>query len=148
MPKFLFEASYTQDGVKGVQRAGGSSRRDAIAKMTEGIGGKLESFYFAFGDTDAYVIVDAPDTEAATAVALAVNASGGATVKTVVLLTPEEVDAAAQRSVDYRPPGAGRGQPTHDDSGSPRGSPSSHPQAGCSFAWRRSACSSRAWRTT
>ena len=106
MPKFLFEASYTQDGVKGVQSAGGSSRRNAIAKMTEGMGGKLEAFYFAFGDTDAYVIADVPDTEAATAVALAVNASGGATVKTVVLLTPEEVDAAAQRSVDYRPPGA------------------------------------------
>jgi uncharacterized protein with GYD domain len=106
MPKFLFEASYTQEGVKGVQSAGGSARRDAIAKMTEGIGGKVESFYFAFGDTDAYVIVDAPDTEAAAAAALAVNASGGATLKTVVLLTPEEVDAAAQRSVDYRPPGA------------------------------------------
>ena len=70
------------------------------------MGGTLEAFYFAFGDIDAYVIVDVPDTEVATAVALAVNASGGATVKTVVLLTPEEVDAAAQRSVDYRPPGA------------------------------------------
>jgi uncharacterized protein with GYD domain len=106
MPKFLFEASYTQTGVKGVQSAGGSSRRDAIAKMTEGMGGKLEAFYFAFGDTDAYVIVDVPDNQAATAVALAVNSAGGATVKTVVLLTPEEVDAAAQQSVDYRPPGA------------------------------------------
>jgi uncharacterized protein with GYD domain len=105
MPKFLFEASYTHDGVKGVQSAGGSARREAIAKTAEAIGGKLESFYFAFGDTDAYVIVEAPDTEAAAAVALTVNASGGATVKTVVLLTPEEVDAAAQRSVDYRPPG-------------------------------------------
>ena len=106
MPKFLFEASYTQDGVKGVQSAGGTSRREAIAAMSEGMGGKLESFYFAFGDRDAYVIVDVPDNESATAVALAVNASGAATVKTVVLLTPEEVDAAAQRSVDYRPPGA------------------------------------------
>jgi uncharacterized protein with GYD domain len=106
MPKFLFAASYTQDGVKGVQSAGGSSRRDAIASMAEAMGGKLEGFYFAFGDTDAYVIADLPDTEGATAVALAVNASGGATVKTVVLLTPEEVDAAAQRSVEYRPPGA------------------------------------------
>ena len=106
MPKFLFEASYTQDGVKGVQSVGGSSRRDAIATLTEGMGGKLEGFYFAFGDTDAYVIADLPDTEVATAVALAVNASGGATVRTVVLLTPEEVDSAAQRSVDYRPPGA------------------------------------------
>jgi uncharacterized protein with GYD domain len=106
MPKFLFEASYTQDGVKGLQSAGGSSRRDAISTMTEGLGGKLEGFYFAFGEADAYVIVDVPDTEVATAVALAVNASGGATVKTVVLLTPEEVDAAARRSVEYRPPGA------------------------------------------
>jgi uncharacterized protein with GYD domain len=106
MPKFLFEASYTQAGVKGVQSAGGSSRRDAITSMTEGLGGKVEAFYFAFGDTDAYVIVDVPAAEVATAVALAVNASGGATVKTVVLLTPEEVDAAAQRSVDYQPPGA------------------------------------------
>src|SRR5215204_3904238 len=106
MPKFLLEARYTRDGVQGLQSAGGSSRRDAIAKMTEGLGGKLEAFYFGFGDADAYVIVDVPDNEIATAVALAVNAAGGATVKTVVLVTPEEVDAAAQRSVEYRPPGA------------------------------------------
>ena len=99
MPKFLFEASYTQDGVKGVQSAGGTSRRDAIASMTEGLGGTLEAFYFAFGDTDAYVIVDVPDTEVATAVALAVNASGGATLKNVVVLKPQEVDAAAPPAV-------------------------------------------------
>jgi uncharacterized protein with GYD domain len=106
MPKFLVEASYTLDGVKGVRSAGGSSRRDAVAKVAESVGGRLEGFYFAFGDTDAYVIVDVPDNESATAVALTVNAAGGATVKTVVLLTPEEVDAAAKRSVEYRPPGA------------------------------------------
>ena len=106
MPKFLFEASYTLDGVKGVQSAGGSSRREAVAQVAESVGGQLEAFYFAFGDRDAYVIVDLPDNESATAVALTVNATGGATVKTVVLLTPEEVDAAAQRSVEYRPPGA------------------------------------------
>ena len=106
MPKFLLEASYTQEGVKGVQSAGGSSRRDAVAQVAESVGGKLESFHFAFGDRDAYVIVDVPDNESAAAVALTVNAAGGATVKTVVLLTPEEVDAAAKRSVDYRPPGA------------------------------------------
>ena len=106
MPKFLLEATYTQEGVKGVQSAGGSSRRDAVAQVAESVGGKLESFHFAFGDRDAYVIVDVPDNESAAAVALTVNAAGGATVKTVVLLTPEEVDAAAKRSVDYRPPGA------------------------------------------
>jgi uncharacterized protein with GYD domain len=106
MAKYLFEASYTQQGVKGVQSGGGSSRRDAIAKMAEGLGGKLESFYFAFGESDAYGIADLPDNESATAVALTVNSAGGAEVRTVVLLTPEEVDAAAQRSVDYRPPGS------------------------------------------
>jgi uncharacterized protein with GYD domain len=106
MPKFLIEASYTLDGVKGLQSAGGTSRRDAVAKVAESVGGQLESFYFAFGDRDAYVIADLPDNESATAVALTVNASGGATVKTTVLLTPDEVDSAAKRAVDYRPPGA------------------------------------------
>jgi uncharacterized protein with GYD domain len=52
------------------------------------------------------VLVDVPDNEAAVAVALAVNSSGGATTRTTVLLTPEQVDEAAQRSVDYRPPGS------------------------------------------
>src|SRR5687768_15265145 len=106
MPKFLFQASYTLDGVKGVQSAGGSSRRNAVAAVAESVGGRLESFHFAFGDSDAIVIVDLPDNESAAAVALTVNGAGGAVVKTVVLLTPEEVDAAAKRSVDYRPPGA------------------------------------------
>ena len=106
MPKFLFEASYTLEGARGVQSAGGSSRRDAIAALAASVGGKLESFYFAFGDPDAYVVVDLPDNESAAAVAIAVNTGGGATVKTVALLTPEEIDAAAKRSVDYRPPGS------------------------------------------
>jgi uncharacterized protein with GYD domain len=106
MPKFLIEASYTLDGVKGVQSAGGTSRRDAVAQLAESVGGRLESFHFGFGDRDAYVIVDLPDNESAAAVALTVNASGGATARTIVLLTPEEVDAAAKRSVDYRPPGS------------------------------------------
>jgi uncharacterized protein with GYD domain len=106
MPKYLIEANYTLDGVRGVQSAGGSSRRDAVQQVAESVGGRLESFYFGFGDSDAIVIVDIPDNEAAAAVAITVNASGGATVKTTVLMTPEEVDAAAKRSVDYRPPGS------------------------------------------
>jgi uncharacterized protein with GYD domain len=106
MPKYLIEASYTLEGVKGVQSSGGTSRRDAIAELAESAGGRLESLYFAFGDRDVYVIVDLPDNESAAAVALTVNSAGGAAVRTVVLLTPEEVDAAAKQSVDYRPPGA------------------------------------------
>ena len=106
MPKYLVEASYTVEGVKGVQSAGGSSRRDAIAALAESVGGQLESFYFAFGERDVYTVIDLPDNESATAVALTVNASGAVKVRTTVLVTPEEVDAAAKRSVDYRPPGA------------------------------------------
>ena len=106
MAKYLIEASYTLEGVKGLQSKGGSSRRDAVRATVESLGGTLESFHFAFGDHDAYVIVDLPDNESAAAIALTVNAAGGATTKTIALLTPEEVDAAAQRSVDYRPPGS------------------------------------------
>lgn len=106
MPKYLVEASYTVEGVKGIQSAGGSSRRDAIAALAESVGGRLESFYFAFGERDVYTVVDLPDNESATAVALTVNASGAVTVRTTVLVTPEEVDAAAKRSVEYRAPGA------------------------------------------
>ena len=106
MPKYLIEGSYTLEGLKGVQSAGGTSRRDAVAKLAESVGGQLESFYFALGDHDVYAIVDLPDNESAAAVSLTAIAAGGVTLRTVVLLTPEEVDAAANRSVEYRPPGA------------------------------------------
>jgi uncharacterized protein with GYD domain len=106
MPKFLLEASYSPEGVKGVRAAGGSSRRDVVAQVAQSVGGSLEAFYFAFGDRDAVAIVDLPDNESAAAVVLTINAAGAASVKTVVLLTPEEIDAAGKRSVEYRPPGA------------------------------------------
>jgi uncharacterized protein with GYD domain len=106
VPKFLVKASYSAEGAKGVQGAGGTSRRDAVANMAEGLGGTLESFYFAFGETDAYVVLDLPDNRSAAAASMAVNATGGAASEIVVLLTPEDVDAAAKLSVSYRPPGS------------------------------------------
>jgi uncharacterized protein with GYD domain len=105
MPKYLVQASYTVDGVKGVQSAGGTARRDAVAKLAESVGGKLESFHFAFGETDAFVILDLPDNQSAAAASLAVSATGFAASRVVVLLTPEEVDEAMRRSPDYRAPG-------------------------------------------
>jgi uncharacterized protein with GYD domain len=105
MPKYLIQASYTREGVEGVRTSGGSSRRDAVAETAQSLGGQLESFYFVLGDHDASVILDLPDNEAAAAVALSVNASGGATVRTSLLLTPEQVDEAAKRAVEYRAPG-------------------------------------------
>jgi uncharacterized protein with GYD domain len=104
--KFLVKASYTPEGAKGVQSAGGASRREAVAKMAEGLGGSLESFYFAFGDTDAYVVLDLPDNRTAAAASIAVNATGAATSEVIVLLSPEDIDEAARMSVDYRPPGS------------------------------------------
>jgi uncharacterized protein with GYD domain len=105
MPKYLFQASYTVQGEEGVRSKGGSDRRDAVANTMRSVGGELECLYFEFGDRDAFAIVDLPDDEAAAAVSLIENAAGGATVKTTVLLTPEQIDEAANRAVSYRPPG-------------------------------------------
>jgi uncharacterized protein with GYD domain len=106
MPTYLFEASYTDEGVRGIKDAGAASRAAALTDMANALGGKLESFHFAFGDVDAYVVVDLPDDEAAAAAAFTVGASPMTKVKTVKLLTLEEADAAIKRSVDYRPPGS------------------------------------------
>ncbi len=105
MAKYLFEARFTAEGAKGIAREGGSARRATIAKMIESLGGKLETFYFAFGDVDVYTIVDIPDSVTATAIALAVNQSGAVAMRTVVLISPEEMDKASKKAVDYRPPG-------------------------------------------
>ena len=105
MAKYLVEARYTAEGAKGLAREGGTGRRAAAAKAVEGLGGKIVAFYYAFGDVDAYVIFDVPDNVSAAALALAVGQSGGINTKTVVLITPEEMDQAGKKAVDFRPPG-------------------------------------------
>jgi uncharacterized protein with GYD domain len=105
LPKYLVKASYTTDGVQGIMKEGGTGRRDAIGKLIENMNGTMESFYFAFGDDDVYVIAELPDNVSAAAVALAVNSTGAVHLRTNVLLTPEEVDKATKTTVDYRPPG-------------------------------------------
>ena len=105
MAKFLFQGSYTEEGLRGLLEEGGSKRREAAEQVIKSVGGTLEAYYFAFGDNDFYVIVDMPDNVSTTAASLVVNVSGAVNVKTVVLLTPEEVDQAVKKTVDYRPPG-------------------------------------------
>jgi uncharacterized protein with GYD domain len=105
MPKYLFEVSYSTQGIQGVTREGAAHRADFIRTMTEQIGGKLESFYFAFGETDAFVTTELSDDETAAAIALQVAASGTAKVKTVKLLTPEQIDQARAKETGFRPPG-------------------------------------------
>ncbi len=107
MAKFLIKASYSADGLKGVMEVGGTNRVKAIESAVAGVGGSLESFYFAFGADDVYVIVDAPDSRAAMAMAATVGSSGAVDrYETVVLLTPAEVDEAMNVTVDYAPPGS------------------------------------------
>ena len=109
MAKYLFQGSYTigsytVEGLRGVLREGGTKRREAVAQLVQALGGTLETFYYAYGD-DFFIIVDVPDSVTATAASLAVNATGAVQFKTIVLITPEEVDAAVQKTVTYRPPG-------------------------------------------
>jgi uncharacterized protein with GYD domain len=105
MPKFLFQASYTNEGVKGLLKQGGSKRRAAVEELARSLGARVEGFYFAFGDTDAFLVIDAPDNVSAAAASLVVSAAGAARLKTTVLLTPEEMDQAAKKRVSYRAPG-------------------------------------------
>ena len=76
-----------------------------VETMAKGFGGRVESFYYAFGDTDVYAIVEVPDNVTAAAVSLAVNASGAVSLKLTPLLTPEEIDEATKKTVTYQAPG-------------------------------------------
>jgi uncharacterized protein with GYD domain len=105
MPKYMIQASYVGEGLKGLLKEGGTKRQEAVAKVIENMGGKLESFYYAFGDYDVIGIAEMPDNVSAVAFSLMVNASGFINAKSTVLLTPEEIDQATKKSVDYRPPG-------------------------------------------
>jgi len=104
MPKYLMQASFTQEGIKGLTQEGGSKRRQAVEKFFGSAGGKLEALYFAFGYTDVFAIADLPDNVSAAALSLAANAAGAVQVKATVLITPEEMDQATQKSLGLRPP--------------------------------------------
>ena len=105
MPKYLIQANYVGEGVKGLLKDGGSKRRAVVEKLFKSVGGTLEAYYYAFGDTDLYIIADFPDHAAVVALVLTVAATGTVTLKTTVLLTPEEVDEAAKKTPTYSPPG-------------------------------------------
>ena len=105
MKKYLIKGTYSADGTKGLIQEGGSGRKIAIEKMLAVLGGKVESFYYAFGEADVYLVVELPDDISAAAVGLRVNAAGLVRISITVLLTPEDIDAASKKSVSYRAPG-------------------------------------------
>ena len=105
MAKYLWKANYVGEGLKGLIKDGGTTRRAVVEKMIKSMGGKLEVFYYAFGETDLYCIADMPDNISAAAMALIIAASGAVTLNTTVLMTPEEMDQAGKKTPGYRPPG-------------------------------------------
>ena len=105
MPKYLAHASYATEGLKGLLKDGGSKRREVVEQLAKSLGGTMEAFYYAFGDDDLFVIFDLPDNVSATTSSLVVNATGAVNAKITVLITPEEIDEATKKSVDYLPPG-------------------------------------------
>ena len=105
MPKCLVSANYVGEGIKGLLKDGGSARQAAVEKLVGSLGGSVESMYYAFGETDLYIIADMPDNASMTALALTVGASGAVTLTTTVLMTPKEVDEAAKKTPNYSPPG-------------------------------------------
>ena len=106
MAKYLIRASYTTEGVKGLIKDGGSKRVRAVEEALGPLGGKVESFYFALGEDDVYLVLDAPDHATVTAVSLATNASGAVKVKTTALMTPQDMDEAVKKTVAYKSPGS------------------------------------------
>ena len=105
MTKYLIKASYTPEGVKGLLKSGGASRKSNVDKMVKDLGGELEAFYYAFGDPDIYGICSFPDAATAAAFALTIRASGLVTISTTVLVDPEEIDKAKDIHVTYVTPG-------------------------------------------
>jgi uncharacterized protein with GYD domain len=104
MPKYLVQGSYTDHGLTGLLKEGGSKRRAMVAQLAEEMGGKLEMFYFAFGGDDFIIILDLPSNIDMAATAIVAQASGMVKSRVTVLMTPEDVDQAVHRKVDFHPP--------------------------------------------
>jgi uncharacterized protein with GYD domain len=105
MTKYLFEANYVGEGIKGLMREGGTGRRDAVVEALKSVGGSIESFYFAFGETDVLGVFEIPEQADALALSLMINSTGAVNLRLKPLITPEDLDEAAKRTPSYRPPG-------------------------------------------
>ena len=89
MTKYLFEANYVGEGIKGLMREGGTKRRDALVDALKSVGGTLECFYYAFGERDVLGVFEVPSPSDAAALSLMINSSGSVNVRLKPLLTPE-----------------------------------------------------------
>jgi uncharacterized protein with GYD domain len=106
MPKYLLQASYSSEGLKGLAKDKASGRKAAIQSAIKVVKGKLECIYYTFGADDVILIVDLPDNVSAAAMSLVAGASGAVNIKTTPLLTIDEVDQALALPSKYRAPGS------------------------------------------
>ena len=107
MPLFLSRFSYTPATWAKLIKSP-EDRRAAATQYIEAVGGKLQGFWYAFGEHDGYNLWEAPDNVSMAATVLAINAGGAlSSIQTTALLTVEETLAALKRasSIKYRPPG-------------------------------------------
>ena len=105
MPKYLFQGTYTADGIKGLEKDKASGRAAALRSALEALGGRLEAFYLAFGEQDSVLLADLPDNASATAFTLTVSKSGHLRTTTTPLLSVEEADRALEKKISFRAPG-------------------------------------------
>jgi uncharacterized protein with GYD domain len=99
MAKYLVIASYTADGLRELAAHGASARVEASKKVVAEAGGSIESFYYALGSDDGFIVCDLPDNVAAAATAIAAGSSGVVVSRMVPLLTPEEIDEAVSKNL-------------------------------------------------
>jgi uncharacterized protein with GYD domain len=111
MSKYLFQVNYLGEGIKGLRKEGGTNRRAVVDRLFKSVGGSIEAFYFAYGETDLYIIADFPDDASVAAAVMTITSAGTATVKTTVLLLPEEIDRAGKKTTIYIPPGGNQQVP-------------------------------------
>ena len=110
MAKFAVIGGYTAEAwSKMIDNPG--DRVAAVQKVAQAAGGKLEQFFWSFGDDDYLAIIDAPDDISAAAVSIAVGSSGSLrNLRTIKLITPEEgrkvLEKAKAAKTAYAPPGA------------------------------------------
>jgi uncharacterized protein with GYD domain len=105
MTKYLFEANYVGEGIKGLMREGGTKRRDAVIEALKSVGGSLECIYYAFGETDVLGVFEIPEQADAAALSLMINSTGSVNLRLKPLMTPEDLDEAARKTPSYRAPG-------------------------------------------
>jgi uncharacterized protein with GYD domain len=105
MASYLYQISYSSEAWAALVKRP-QDRVEAVRKVVEKLGGKLETFWFAFGDYDLIGVLDMPDNASAAAFSVAIAAGGACKhVKTTPLLSLAEGLEAMKKagSSGYKP---------------------------------------------